>query len=58
MTKLSEYQKYEFCKSVDCHRYYDNLCNSSSCVKTARAFHKWIDKNNYKITKETASDDS
>jgi UDP-N-acetyl-D-mannosaminuronic acid transferase (WecB/TagA/CpsF family) len=51
-----EYQKYEFCRDMEC----DNLYNQASCVVddpygcvfTAREFHHWLKENGYRIVKD------
>jgi hypothetical protein len=51
-----EYQKYEFCRDMEC----DNLYNQASCVVddpagcplTAKEFHCWLKENGYRIVKD------
>ena len=55
--KLTEYQKYEFCKDIGCHRYSPHsgrcLCVlNDGCLETARTFHDWLKQYDYKIVKE------
>jgi hypothetical protein len=49
--KLVEYQKYEFCKDVECTALEYNACNAYVCYKTAKHFHKWLKQHGYKIVK-------
>ena len=52
---LKSYQKYEFCKIVNCEYYYDlpiNKCiikDPRKCIYTAKQFHKYLQKNNFEI---------
>ena len=50
-----EYEKYEFCKSVNCSGLY-NKCCVHGCYHTAKHFHKWLQKNNFKIIKENTDE--
>ena len=55
-----EYQKYEFCKAVNCSCYTPGAkdlqvlpnCITSDCVMTAKEFHHWLMDNWFKIIKE------
>lgn len=54
-----EYEKYEFCKSVNCSGlYYENCsglynkCCVHGCYHTAKRFHNWLQENNFKIIKD------
>ena len=47
-----EYEKYEFCKSVNCSGLHNNKCCVHGCCHTAKHFHKWLQENNFKIIKE------
>ena len=51
-----EYQKYEFCRDVECeHLYNQKKCVVSQdihCGYTAKEFHHWLKENGYKIAKE------
>ena len=46
-----EYEKYEFCKSVNCSGLY-NKCCVHGCYHTAKRFHNWLQENNFKIIKD------
>lgn len=46
-----EYQKYEFCKDVECTALEHGVCNAYVCHKTAKHFHQWLKQNGYKIIK-------
>ena len=48
------YEKYEYCKAVDCH----GISNASRCClkdgdcdRTAKEFHIWIEENGFEIVK-------
>lgn len=50
-----EYQKHEFCKAVNCEDLSDNnFCesNTTTCCHTAKEFHRWLQRNGFKIVKE------
>ena len=48
-----EYEKYEYCKAVNCPAIeYGEKCCISGCIYTARQFHEWLKENNFKIVKE------
>lgn len=56
---MIEYRKYEYCKDINCEGLKSHLdesvyCSRSSefCLKTAKEFHKWLKKNNFKLVKE------
>ena len=49
--KPVEYQKYEFCKDVECTALEYNACNAYVCYKTAKHFHRWLEQNGYAIVK-------
>ena len=46
------YEKYEFCKSVNCTGLHNNKCCVHGCCHNAKHFHKWLQENNFKIIKE------
>lgn len=51
-----EYQKHEFCRAVNCEDLSDNnFCESdtTTCCHTAKEFHSWLQRNGFKIVKET-----
>lgn len=55
MTAKREYQKYEFCKAVNCPVIKNqSTCEIGSimCIRTAKEFHLWLKDNGYKIVKE------
>ena len=48
-----EYEKYEYCKDIDCPCIeYTKECCISGCDYTAKDFHEWLKENNFKIVKE------
>lgn len=49
-----EYQKYQFCKSVNC-KVLDEKCTIANCIYTAKHFHKWLIKNNFAIIQKNSS---
>jgi len=51
-----EYRKYEFCKSKNCWKFFRRECLSigSTCQYTAKEFHKWLEKYNFKLVKEVS----
>ena len=51
-----EYEKYEFCKSVNCYGLHNNKCCVHGCCHTAKHFHKWLQENNFKIIKENTDE--
>ena len=46
------YEKYEFCRSIDCTGLHNNKCCVHGCCHTAKHFHKWLQCHNFKIIKE------
>ena len=51
-----EYEKYEFCRAVDCaaiRNYSTCRTDDGMCFYTAKTFHKWLEDNGFKIVKET-----
>jgi|GEM_PF-2274452 len=55
-----EYQKYEFCKAVDCasllcdqNGVYHCIRSNKMCQHTAKEIHHWLKENGFKIVKET-----
>lgn len=42
-----EYQKYDFCKSKNCWRFFENKCLDIGCQYTAKEFHQWLQKNGF-----------
>lgn len=49
-----EYQKYEFCKAVNCAGLENGKCNvplDGSCIHTAKELHHWLNKNGFQIVK-------
>ena len=51
---LEEYKKYEFCKDINCPCLISGNCivqHIDECLYTAKEFHKWLNKNDYKIIK-------
>jgi len=49
-----EYQKYEFCKAINCCSF-KNKCFNINCIRTAKEFHKWLVANGFKIVKQTST---
>lgn len=50
--KPVEYQKYEFCKDVECGAFDNGRCHARQCCyRTAKHFHRWLKQNGYKIIK-------
>lgn len=48
-----EYKDHDFCKDKLCQQLGpDDKCNHIVCVYSAKAFHKWLKSNGYKIIKE------
>lgn len=56
--EIERYKSKEFCKSVKCSML--NLsgtkCISDGCIKTAKEFHHWLNKNNFCISKCVKAD--
>lgn len=53
-TEKPLYQKFEFCRSVNCGFLQNDKCivrSDRGCIFTAKAFHSWIKDNNFEITK-------
>jgi len=55
---MSEYKKNEFCISLQCGYVgyvsaipHCNVSSDSKCIYTAKQFHKWLKRNNFKIVK-------
>jgi len=52
---MRRYEKYEFCKSVNCYWLIDNKCKGGElvggCAKSAKEFHKWLSHNMFVIQK-------
>jgi len=50
---LPVYEKYEFCKQVECIWLEGGKCfvDNNSCVHSAKAFHHWLRENGYRIVK-------
>jgi len=54
-----KYQKYEYCKDVNCPCYIRGTkdlqvlpnCIASDCVMTAKDFHHWLKENGFEIIK-------
>ena len=54
--QITPYQKYAFCKAVNCPVIKDQptcIVGSIMCIRTAKEFHCWLMDNGYKIIKET-----
>ena len=56
-----EYQKYEFCKAVDCRYHYpENVFEGENCAATgkkecpytAKEFHHWLNDSGFEIVKK------
>jgi len=57
--KTTNYQKYAFCESVRCCNYHNNKCTTEPkhCVYTAKEFHKWLQKKEYKLIRKIKKGD-
>ena len=49
--KIELYKSKEFCKSIRCAGLHNDECKASKCLKTAKEFHHWLNKNNFCISK-------
>jgi len=51
--KKREYQKYEFCKAMNCSWFQYGTCTiKPGCSYSARQFHGWLNEEGFEIIKE------